>query len=33
MREMTNKALAGKPADMTITMHSCRGNFRSTWIA
>ena len=31
--EMTNKALAGKPADMTITMHSCRGNFRSTFIA
>ena len=31
--EMTNKALAGKPADMTITMHSCRGNFRSTYIA
>jgi 5-methyltetrahydropteroyltriglutamate--homocysteine methyltransferase len=31
--EVTNKALAGKPADMTITMHSCRGNFRSTFIA
>jgi 5-methyltetrahydropteroyltriglutamate--homocysteine methyltransferase len=31
--EMTNKALAGKPADMTGTMHSCRGNFRSTFIA
>jgi 5-methyltetrahydropteroyltriglutamate--homocysteine methyltransferase len=31
--EMTNQALAGKPADMTITMHSCRGNFRSTFIA
>ena len=28
-----NRALAGKPADMTVTMHSCRGNFRSTWIA
>ena len=28
-----NEALAGKPADMAITMHSCRGNFRSTWIA
>jgi 5-methyltetrahydropteroyltriglutamate--homocysteine methyltransferase len=25
--------LEGKPADMAITMHSCRGNFRSTWIA
>jgi 5-methyltetrahydropteroyltriglutamate--homocysteine methyltransferase len=30
---MTNKALAGRPADMVITMHSCRGNFRSTFIA
>jgi 5-methyltetrahydropteroyltriglutamate--homocysteine methyltransferase len=28
-----NQALAGKPADMTITTHVCRGNFRSTWIA
>jgi 5-methyltetrahydropteroyltriglutamate--homocysteine methyltransferase len=25
--------LEGKPADMTVTMHSCRGNFRSTFIA
>jgi methionine synthase II (cobalamin-independent) len=30
---VTNAALQGKPADMAITMHSCRGNFRSTWIA
>jgi methionine synthase II (cobalamin-independent) len=30
---MTNLALAGKPADLAVTMHSCRGNFRSTWIA
>jgi 5-methyltetrahydropteroyltriglutamate--homocysteine methyltransferase len=30
---LTNAALAQKPADMTITMHSCRGNFRSTFIA
>jgi 5-methyltetrahydropteroyltriglutamate--homocysteine methyltransferase len=28
-----NKALEGRPADMTITTHVCRGNFRSTWIA
>ncbi len=28
-----NQALAGKPADMTITTHVCRGNFRSTWIS
>jgi len=31
--QITNKALAGKPDDMTVTMHSCRGNFRSTFIA
>jgi 5-methyltetrahydropteroyltriglutamate--homocysteine methyltransferase len=31
--EVTRKALEAKPADMAITMHSCRGNFRSTWIA
>ena len=30
---MTNEALAGRPSDMVITMHSCRGNFRSTFIA
>ena len=30
---VTNAALKDKPADMAITMHSCRGNFRSTWIA
>jgi 5-methyltetrahydropteroyltriglutamate--homocysteine methyltransferase len=30
---LTNAALEDKPADMTITMHSCRGNFRSTFIA
>jgi 5-methyltetrahydropteroyltriglutamate--homocysteine methyltransferase len=28
-----NQALEGKPADMAITTHVCRGNFRSTWIA
>jgi 5-methyltetrahydropteroyltriglutamate--homocysteine methyltransferase len=30
---MTNAALQGRPADLTMTMHSCRGNFRSTFIA
>jgi 5-methyltetrahydropteroyltriglutamate--homocysteine methyltransferase len=30
---MINRAIAGRPADMTITMHLCRGNFRSSWIA
>jgi methionine synthase II (cobalamin-independent) len=31
--KMTNLALEGRPADMVVTMHSCRGNFRSTFIA
>ena len=30
---VTTAALESKPADMAITMHSCRGNFRSTFIA
>jgi 5-methyltetrahydropteroyltriglutamate--homocysteine methyltransferase len=28
-----NQALDGKPADMVVTTHVCRGNFRSTWIS
>jgi 5-methyltetrahydropteroyltriglutamate--homocysteine methyltransferase len=28
-----NQALAGKPADMTVTTHMCRGNYRSSWVA
>jgi methionine synthase II (cobalamin-independent) len=28
-----NRALAGKPAGMTVTTHMCRGNFRSSWVA
>jgi 5-methyltetrahydropteroyltriglutamate--homocysteine methyltransferase len=28
-----NTALEARPTDMTITMHVCRGNFRSTWIS
>ncbi len=28
-----NGALQGKPADMAVTTHVCRGNFRSTWIS
>jgi 5-methyltetrahydropteroyltriglutamate--homocysteine methyltransferase len=31
--KMINQALAAKPADMAITTHICRGNFRSTWIS
>lgn len=30
---MINTAIGGRAADMTITMHLCRGNFRSSWIA
>jgi 5-methyltetrahydropteroyltriglutamate--homocysteine methyltransferase len=30
---LINRALEGKPADMVVTLHSCRGNFRSAWIA
>ena len=30
---MLNAAIAGRPKDMVITMHLCRGNFRSTFIA
>ena len=28
-----NDIIAAKPKDMTITMHICRGNFRSTWFS
>lgn len=31
--DMINLALEAKPDDMTITMHVCRGNFRSTWFS
>ncbi|HUQ73722.1 MAG TPA: 5-methyltetrahydropteroyltriglutamate--homocysteine S-methyltransferase [Burkholderiales bacterium] len=27
------EALKGKPAGMTIAMHTCRGNFKSAWVA
>jgi 5-methyltetrahydropteroyltriglutamate--homocysteine methyltransferase len=27
------RALEGRPAGMTITMHTCRGNFKSAWVA
>ena len=31
--DMINAAMSDIPADMTITMHLCRGNFRSTFMA
>ncbi|MFV0281269.1 MAG: 5-methyltetrahydropteroyltriglutamate--homocysteine S-methyltransferase [Rhodoblastus sp.] len=30
---MINKALESRPAGMTVSMHLCRGNFRSTFVA
>jgi len=30
---LLNSILDDKPADMTISTHMCRGNFRSTWLA
>ena len=31
--DLVNAACAGRTKGMTITMHLCRGNFRSTWMA
>ena len=28
-----NAALADRPEGLTVTTHSCRGNFRSSWVA
>jgi 5-methyltetrahydropteroyltriglutamate--homocysteine methyltransferase len=28
-----NAALADKPADLHVTIHTCRGNFKSAWVA
>ena len=28
-----SRALEGRPAGMTVTMHTCRGNFKSAWVA
>lgn len=28
-----NEALAAKPADMTVTVHMCRGNYQSAWFS
>jgi 5-methyltetrahydropteroyltriglutamate--homocysteine methyltransferase len=30
---LLNEAIAGKPADMTVCMHLCRGNFAGSWVA
>jgi 5-methyltetrahydropteroyltriglutamate--homocysteine methyltransferase len=31
--DLINTAIADRPSDMTVSIHLCRGNFRSTWIA
>lgn len=31
--KVMNEAIEGRPDDMTIAMHLCRGNFQSTWAA
>ena len=31
--DLINDALAERPAGLAVTMHTCRGNFRSTWFA
>jgi 5-methyltetrahydropteroyltriglutamate--homocysteine methyltransferase len=30
---LINAAIAGRPADMVVAIHLCRGNFRSAWVA
>lgn len=31
--DMLERSIGDRPDDMTIGMHMCRGNFRSTWVA
>ena len=31
--ELINAAIAGRPDDLTVAIHLCRGNYRSTWFA
>ena len=30
---MINQALAGRPDGLTVTVHMCRGNYRSAWFS
>jgi 5-methyltetrahydropteroyltriglutamate--homocysteine methyltransferase len=30
---LINAAIAGRPSDMTVCLHLCRGNFESAWLA
>lgn len=31
--DLLNRVLAGRPDDLVVTTHVCRGNFRSTWVS
>tara|TARA_R110000824_G_scaffold52692_3_gene146041 strand:+ start:19664 stop:20779 length:1116 start_codon:yes stop_codon:yes gene_type:complete len=31
--QMVNDAIKDRPADMSVTVHLCRGNFKSAWVA
>jgi 5-methyltetrahydropteroyltriglutamate--homocysteine methyltransferase len=31
--ELINQAIAGRPDDLVVAIHLCRGNYRSTWFA
>jgi 5-methyltetrahydropteroyltriglutamate--homocysteine methyltransferase len=31
--KLINAAIAGRPRDMTVCVHLCRGNFKSAWVA
>jgi 5-methyltetrahydropteroyltriglutamate--homocysteine methyltransferase len=31
--KLLNETIAGRPADMTVCMHLCRGNFAGAWVA
>ena len=30
---LINESIAGRPDDMAVTVHMCRGNFKSAWVA
>lgn len=31
--QVINEAIRDRPADMVVTIHTCRGNFKSAWVA
>ena len=31
--ELINAVISGRPADLVVAIHLCRGNYRSTWFA